>query len=312
VVAVAGLPEDDLVGTYLEAPGTHLGDVDGATAAIVLADVTDDQLAPLELLGGPAGSLVLVPLRTSVARYGVLAVGWSPSAEQAFLDTDVRLIEAYAEQAALAMQVAQGREDRSRLAVFEDRDRIGRDLHDLVIQRLFAIGLTLENASRLAERPEVTTRLSTAVDDIDATIKDIRRTIFELSAPPESRDLRAELGDALEVVAPALGFLPHLTTVGPVDAAVGDEVRGHLLAVLREALANAARHAAATSVEVVVAVGDEVVLTVRDDGVGYRPGERRSGVRNMTERAVSLGGTFSVGTHADGGTELVWRVPARR
>ena len=312
VVGVAGLPEDDLVGTYLETPGTHLEEVAGAAAAIVLPEVADDQLAPLELLGGPAGSLVLVPLRTSVARYGVLVVGWSPSAEQAFLDTDVRLIEAYADQAALAMQVAQGREDRSRLAVFEDRDRIGRDLHDLVIQRLFAIGLTLENASRLAERPEVSTRLSTAVDDIDATIKDIRRTIFELSAPPESRDLRAQLGDALEVVAPALGFLPHLTTVGPVDAAVGDEVRGHLLAVLREALANAARHAQASAVEVDLAVGDEVVLTVRDDGVGYRPGERRSGVRNMSERAESLGGTFSVATRADGGTELVWRVPARR
>jgi signal transduction histidine kinase len=312
VVAVAGLPEDDLVGTYLETPGTHLGDVDGATAAIVLADVTDDQLAPLELLGGPTGSLVLVPLRTSVARYGVLVVGWSPSAEQAYLDTDVRLIEAYADQAALAMQVARAREDRSRLAVFEDRDRIGRDLHDLVIQRLFAIGLTLENASRLAERPEVTTRLSTAVDDIDATIKDIRRTIFELSTPIESRDLRAQLGDALEVVAPALGFLPHLTTVGAVDSAVGDEVRGHLLAVLREALANAARHAQASVVEVVVAVGDEVVLTVQDDGVGYRSGERRSGVRNMAARAESLGGTFSVGTRAGGGTELVWRVPARR
>jgi signal transduction histidine kinase len=310
VVAVAGLPEDDLVGTYLETPGTHLEA--GAAAAVVLAGVTDDRLVPLELLGGPAGSMVLVPLRTSVARYGVLVVGWSPSAEQAFPDTDVRLIEAYADQAALAMQVAQGREDRSRLAVFEDRDRIGRDLHDLVIQRLFAIGLTLENASRLAERPEVTTRLSAAVDDIDATIKDIRRTIFELSAPPESRDLRAQLGDALEVVAPALGFLPHLTTVGPVDAAVADEVRGHLLAVLREALANAARHAAATTVEVVVAVGDEVVLTVRDDGVGYRPRERRSGVRNMTERAESLGGTLTVATRAEGGTELVWRVPVRR
>jgi signal transduction histidine kinase len=114
------------------------------------------------------------------------------------------------------------------------------------------------------------------------------------------------------VVAPALGFLPHLTTVGPVDAAVGDEVRGHLLAVLREALANTARHAQATAVEVVVAVDDEVVLTVRDDGVGYQPGERRSGVRNMTERAVSLGGTFSVRTRAEGGTELVWQVPARR
>jgi signal transduction histidine kinase len=310
VVAVAGLPEDDLVGTNFETPGTHLEA--GVATAVVLPDVAGDRLAPLELLGGAAGSMVLVPLRTSVARYGVLVVGWSPSAEQAFLDTDVRLIEAYADQAALAMQVAQGREDRSRLAVFEDRDRIGRDLHDLVIQRLFAIGLTLENAGRLAERPEVTTRLSTAVDDIDATIKDIRRTIFELSAPAESRDLRAELGDALEVVAPALGFLPHLTTVGPVDAAVSDEVRGHLLAVLREALANAARHAEASEVEVVVAVGDEVVLTVRDDGVGYRPGERRSGVRNMTERAETLGGTCTVAAHADGGTELVWRVPAGR
>jgi signal transduction histidine kinase len=312
VVAVAGLPEDDLVGTYLDTPGTHLEEVAGAAAAIVLPQVADDQLAPLELLGGPSGSLVLVPLRTSVARYGVLVVGWSPSAEQAFLDTDVRLIEAYAHQAALAMQVAQGREDRSRLAVFEDRDRIGRDLHDLVIQRLFAIGLTLENASRLAERPDVSTRLSAAVDDIDATIKDIRRTIFELSAPLESQDLRAQLGDALEVVAPALGFLPHLTTVGPVDAALGDEVRGHLLAVLREALANAARHAAATAVEVVVAAGDEVVLTVRDDGVGYRPGERRSGVRNMTERAEALGGTCSVTSRAGGGTEVVWRVPAHQ
>ena len=312
VVAVAGLSEDDLVGTYLETPGTHLEEVAGSAAAIVLPEVADDRLAPLELLGGPVGSLVLVPLRTVVARYGVLVVGWSPSAEQAFLDTDVRLIEAYADQAALAMQVAQGREDRSRLAVFEDRDRIGRDLHDLVIQRLFAIGLTLENASRLAERPEVSTRLSTAVDDIDATIKDIRRTIFELSAPPESRDLRAQLGDALEVVAPALGFLPHLTTVGPVDAAVGDDVRGHLLAVLREALANAARHAQASAVEVDLAVGDEVVLTVRDDGVGYQPGERRSGVRNMTERAQALGGTCSVGTRVTSGTEVVWRVPARR
>jgi signal transduction histidine kinase len=309
VVAVAGLPEDDLLGTHLDTAGSHLDDVAGAAAAIVLPDVTDDPRAPLELLGDPDGSLVLVPLRTSAARYGVLVVGWEPSAVQAFLDTDVRLIEAYADQTALAMQVAQAREDRSRLAVFEDRDRIGRDLHDLVIQRLFAIGLTLENAGRLAERPEVSTRLSTAVDDIDATIKDIRRTIFELSAPPQSQDVRAQLAEALAVVAPALGFSPHLSTVGPVHAAIGDEVRGHLLAVLREALSNAARHAAASQVDVVLTVDDEVVLTVRDDGVGYQPGERRSGVGNMAERAAALGGTCSVVTRDRGGTEVVWRVP---
>jgi signal transduction histidine kinase len=311
VIAVSGLPEDELLGTSLDTAGTHLADLTEAASPVVLPDVAADQRAPLELLASRDGSLVLVPLRTSIASYGVLVIGWSPSSVQAFLDTDVRLVEAYADQAALAMQVAHGREDRSRLAVFEDRDRIGRDLHDLVIQRLFAIGLTLENAGRLVVRPEVSTRLSTAVDDIDATIKDIRRTIFELSAPPDSTDLRAELGEALAVVTPALGFAPHLTTVGPVDAAVGAEVRGPLLAVLREALSNAARHAAASAVEVELEVGDEVVLTVRDDGVGYQPGERRSGVRNMTERAATLGGTCWVASRDGGGTEVVWRVPTR-
>jgi signal transduction histidine kinase len=311
VVAVDGLPEDDLVGTVLDTSGSYLGDVLGDAGTVVIDAVATDERAPRELVGR-TGSLVLVSLRTPLTASGVLAVGWSTAAEQAFRDTDVRLVEAYAEQAALAMQVAQAREDRTRLAVFEDRDRIGRDLHDLVIQRLFAIGLTLDNAGRLAERPEVSQRISTAVDDIDATIKDIRRTIFELSAPPESADLRAQLGDALEVVAPALGFTPRLVTEGPVDAVVGEDVRPHLLAVLREALSNVARHAGATSVEVTVLAGDEIVLTVLDDGSGYQPGERSSGVRHMTERAETLGGSCSVTRRTMGGTAVVWRVPARR
>jgi signal transduction histidine kinase len=210
------------------------------------------------------------------------------------------------------MQVAEAREDRSRLAVFEDRDRIGRDLHDLVIQRLFAIGLTLENAARLAVRPEAAQRISTAVDDIDTTIKDIRRTIFELSAPTESSDLRTKVSQAVTDLAPALGFTPRLVTEGPVDAIVSDDIRPHLLAVLREALTNVARHAGATEAEVVLSAGDEVVLMITDDGVGYRAGPRSSGVRNMTDRAASLGGTCSVTRRDGGGTEVEWRVPARR
>ena len=192
VVAVDGLPEDDLLGTALETWGSPLADVLGDGGSVALHDVHADPRLPREL-AGPDGSLLLVPLRTTLTLSGVLAIGWSAASERAFLDTDVRLVEAYADQAALAMQVAQAREDRSRLAVFEDRDRIGRDLHDLVIQRLFAIGLTLENAARLAVRPEAAQRISTAVDDIDTTIKDIRRTIFELSAPTESSDLRAKV-----------------------------------------------------------------------------------------------------------------------
>ena len=311
VVAVDGLPEDDLLGTALEVWGSHLADVLGDGGPLELPDIAGDDRVPHELVG-PDGSLLLVPLRTTLTVSGVLAIGWSAKSEQAFRDTDVRLVEAYADQAALAMQVAQAREDRSRLAVFEDRDRIGRDLHDLVIQRLFAIGLTLENAGRLAVRPEAAQRISAAVDDIDATIKDIRRTIFELSAPTDSADLRAQVGQAVTEMTPALGLSPRVVTEGPVDAVVGDDVRPHLLAVLREALSNVARHAGASSVEVVLRAGDEVVLTVTDDGTGYRPGPRSSGVRNMAERAAALGGTCTVTDRPAGGTEVVWRVPARR
>lgn len=127
-------------------------------------------------------------------------------------DSDVPLAVGFAEQVALALQVAQAQADRGRLAVFEDRDRIARDLHDVVIQRLFAIGLALEHVSRGAEHPEVSSRVSTAVDDLDVTIKDIRRTIFELSAPPESNDVRAHLGEAVAVMVAALGFTPRLHT----------------------------------------------------------------------------------------------------
>ena len=219
---------------------------------------------------------------------------------------------AFAEQAALTLQVALAQEDRGRLAILEDRDRIGRDLHDLVIQRLFAVGLTLENVSRLTVRPEVTDRLTGAVDDIDATIKDIRRTIFELSAPPRSADLRTELGEEVAATSVTLGFSPRLQTDGPIDSAVRPEIRPHLLAVAREALSNVARHAGATSVDVHLAVGTEVVLTVTDDGVGILEGGRRSGLRNLAERAESFGGSFEARrTGPGGGTTAIWRVPAR-
>ena len=267
-------------------------------------------LAPAD--GWPdLGHLILLPLRSAGAVAGILLVGWRASRADEFRTTEVALLESFAEQAALALQVSEAQVTRGRLAVFEDRDRIGRDLHDLVIQRLFAVGLTLENAARLTVRPEVTKRITGAVDDIDATIKDIRRTIFELSSAPRSSDLRAELGEAVAVVVPALGFTPRLRTAGPVDSAVADELRPHLLAVVRETLSNVARHAQATSAEVRLEVGQDVVLTVTDDGVGIAGGGRRSGIKNLAERAESLGGTFEVGPSNPVGTVAVWRVPAR-
>jgi signal transduction histidine kinase len=317
VEVTTGPVPPDLPGTKVATEGTVAGQALDSGQAVVMEQASpDERLAGLGFSsaeGWPVlESVVLLPLRSAGPPAGVLLVGWGPDGADAFRETDVTLLASFAEQAALALQVAQAAQDRGRLAVFEDRDRIGRDLHDLVIQRLFAVGLTLQNAARLTDRPEVATRLTAAVDDIDATITDIRRTIFELSAPSVSTDLRAQLGEAVALMVPSLGFTPRVRTTGPVDSAVPLRLRPHLLAVVREALSNVARHAGATAAEVALAVGDEVVLTVTDDGVGVTEGGRRSGLRNMAQRAESSGGTFEVRRSGpDGGTVAVWRVPAR-
>ena len=185
-------------------------------------------------------------MRGGVGVEGVLVLGWTPEQQEAFRQVDPRLPAAFAEQAALALQVTKSRENQSRLAVLEDRDRIGRDLHDVVIQRLFAVGLSLEALAGQAADVEVTRRVSSAVDDLDITIRDIRRTIFELQSPRDSADLRRLLQSTVDEVTPALGFAPSFSTYGPVDSLVPAAIRPHLIAVLREALTNVARHADAT------------------------------------------------------------------
>ncbi len=294
---------------------TAAGVLDDGHTLLLAGDEVPAALAELGFATAADGpglaSLLLLPLGADGPAAGLLLMAWADA--ETLRQSDLGLLEAFAEQAALALQVAQAQEDRHQLAVFEDRDRIGRDLHDLVIQRLFAVGLTLDNAARMAVRPEVAERITGAVDDIDATIKDIRRTIFELSAPELSTDLRAELAEVVAAAAPALGFPAQLRTAGAVDSLVPEAVRPHLLAVARETLSNAARHARASRVEVSLDVADDVVLTVTDDGIGYVGGGRLSGLRNMVERAESCGGSFEMAQAGPpGGTVAVWRVPVRR
>ncbi len=259
---------------------------------------------------GPSENL-LVRVGNSPRVAGVLWLRWSPDHLDRVHDSTVGSAEAFAAQVSLVLEVAESQEDRARLAVFEDRDRIGRDLHDLVIQRLFAVGLTLENTSRLAGEGRVADRISAAVDQLDVTIKDIRRTIFELGNPRRAADLRDEITETVAAVVPSLGFKPQVRTMGAVHSGVSDEVRAHLLAVLHEALSNVARHALATSVTVVLEVSDQVVLTVADDGRGLRRAPSGNGLRNMHERAEKLGGTCELGPAGDTGTRVVWQVPAR-
>jgi signal transduction histidine kinase len=279
---------------------------------LVVEDVRRDSRAEAPGPDWPAvGPAILVPLSTADGVEGVLTLGWTPENAPSFHDVDVELPQRFAEQAALALQVERARHDKERLAVFEDRDRIGRDLHDLVIQRLFAIGLSLENTIRRVEKPDVAQRVAAAVDDIDSTIKDIRRSIFALSSAHESPDLRRTVNEIVERAAEALGFSPTLRIMGPVNAGVDDRVAPELLAVLGESLSNVVRHAEAGQVDVLLQVGDTVTLTVTDDGRGIATGGRRSGLQNMQERAEHLGGCCKVESAPGSGTTVTWEVPPR-
>ena len=293
--------ETSLAGTVVETGET-----------LVLADArTDERVGRHELPEEwpELGPVVLVPLRTLDGVEGALALAWTPDHVDSYRGLDVRLPERFASQAALALQVARGREDREKLAVFEDRDRIGRDLHDLVIQRLFAIGLGLENTGRIAEQPVIRERVATAVDDIDETIKDIRRSIFALSAATDSSDIRATVNQLVERATTVLGFAPSLRFEGPVNSAITSTIAAHLVAVLGETLTNIARHAAATNAWVVLSAGHDVVLTVSDDGGGIHTGAAQSGLRNIRDRAADLGGTCTIESGEGTGTVICWSVP---
>jgi signal transduction histidine kinase len=255
------------------------------------------------------GPAIVVPLKDAAGLQGALALAWTPDHADEYHTLDTQLAASFAEQAALALQVARSREDQQRLAVFEDRDRIGRDLHDLVIQRLFAVGLGLQGAARLSDRPEVGARLEQAVDDLDATIKDIRRSIFALGAGESDSDIQSEITRMVERAEATLKFRPQLTFEGPVRTLVSPAVAPDLLAVLAEALSNVSRHAEASTVEVHLAVGSDVELIVSDDGKGLPEDAIESGLENIRQRAEGHGGRLLLESSMAKGTRLTWTVP---
>jgi signal transduction histidine kinase len=265
---------------------------------------------------GHLGPAVLFPLGTPGNVRGVLTMG-RRSGRAPFSARATEMIAAFAGQAALALELAARRADAEQLSVFEDRDRIARDLHDLVIQRLYATGMSLQGTLPMVARPEVAERLRSAVDAMDDTIKDIRSTIFALQARRAvAPGLRAEILALVDELTPVLGFAPTLRLGSGLGSRAAEglgeqELSEHLLAVLREALSNAARHSGASQVSVTVDVaGGWLTAVVRDNGGGIPEDARRSGLRNMADRAAKLGGQLRAGPADGGGTELEWRVPA--
>lgn len=229
---------------------------------------------------------------------------------------DEQLAIALAGAAGMAIENARLHERVRDLTLIEDRERIAADLHDTVIQRLFATGLSLQGTIPAIDSPEAASRVEAAVEDLDETIRQIRSAIFALQAPrPAGRTLRGQILELASEAAASLGFEPHLHLDGPIDSLVSDEIASHLLSTLREALSNVVRHAGATRVEVrIVVKAGQVGMEVRDDGVGLpvtlRPAGR--GLANMGRRAEALGGSMSISSGPGGnGTVLAWQVPLK-
>lgn len=262
---------------------------------------------PAELDAGP---VLVVPLRGSDRVHGVLNLV-RLRGRAAFSVEDLDLATGFANQAALAFELAQARVDQQRAALFDERERIAADLHDHVIQRLFAAGLSLQALGATLGPGRATDRVMGAVADLDATISQIRTAIFQLQQTSQgpSRTLRARVVDLVAELAPVLGFDPAVRFSGLLDT-LPDRLCDDLLAVLREAVTNVARHARARTAGIdLIAHDGQVRLSVCDDGVGLGDTTRRSGLANMRRRARTHGGTFAVEPGPHGGTRLVWTAP---
>lgn len=313
VTLAVGAGADAVRGVVVPCEGSFLG---GAFLAGEPISSSDGRADP-RIAGGPMGDAglgpaVAVPMVAADEVRGVLMLARTPG-EEGFTDSDIRPLLGFAGQAALAMELADRRRDAEQIVLLEDRDRIARDLHDLAIQRLFATGMTLQGAQRFVSHAEASQRLERAVDDLDATIKIIRSTIFGLrahSGGESEQGLRVRSTKAIGVAAAALGYSPALRMEGLIDTDVPRAVGDEIVAVLGEALTNVARHAHASAVDVSLVVKNaRVTVTVADNGVGMAGDGRRSGLKNLATRAEKLGGGMTLGRPEDGGTRLVWSVP---
>jgi signal transduction histidine kinase len=278
-------------------------------------EASSDRVLDVAADSGAYGPSLVTPLSTADRALGVLMLVWGD--EHSHFPRDVLdLARSFGSQAAVTLVLAQARRERERLAVYEDRDRIARDLHDLVIQRLFATGMMLQGTTRIDDVPDAAAeRVSRAVDELDETIKEIRQTIFALHEPVDgpTSSARGRVLRETSQSAALLGFEPAVRFAGPVDSMLTTEAADHLVAALREALTNAAKHADAKRVEVIVQIDSgDVVLVVTDDGIGIdnEGSGRRSGVANISARAQDLGGSCRIERVSEaGGTRLTWCVP---
>jgi signal transduction histidine kinase len=258
----------------------------------------------------PWGPCIAVPLRTA-AGGGSVVIALRPAGSVPFDASMAALISAFADQTALALDLAARQQVIRRTDVIEDRDRIARDLHDHVIQRVFAAGLSLQSALPRIGDAEAARRVRSAVEQLDETVRDIRTTIFDLHTSDSSRDGDSLRRRLLDIVTETAGtdLRPTVRMSGAVDSLVTGDLAADVEAVVREAVSNAVRHAQAGAVIVTLDVADDVVVEVVDNGTGIDLEAPRSGLRNLEERARRRGGGVAAVCLEDGGTRLRWHAP---
>jgi signal transduction histidine kinase len=315
VEVAVGAAADRLSGHRVEAAASLAGHVlaTGQPLRLTHAGQRPDPGGSEPWAAVDAGPMLVIPLVGSHHSKGVLTVV-RLAGRPAFSSEDLDMAAGFANQASVAMELGEARAEQERARVLDERERIAADLHDHVIQRLFAAGLSVQSvAARLGPGPGAE-RLLTVVSDLDETIAQIRASIFSLQhADDADEGLRGQVLDIVTAATPGLGVTPVLRFSGPVDTLArttpDDDVTEDVTAVVREALSNVARHARATHVEVEIVAGNgAITLVVRDDGIGIGRSTRRSGLANLRRRAERRGGTMSLAAR-DPGTELVWTVP---
>ncbi|NKQ52064.1 GAF domain-containing protein [Amycolatopsis sp. K13G38] len=288
--------------------------VDGSSCGQAFLDGVPRQAASLEYdlsegMDASFGPVLLMPLRTSAGAVSGVLVAVRTAGKEPFDSYQLPLASAFAEQAALALQLADDQRRLYELEVLADRDRIARDLHDHVIQRLFAHGLALQSTRLRSRSPDIQRRLADMIDDVQNIIAEIRTAIFDLHGGLEgTTQLRKRMHEIIAELTAESGLQTTVRVSGPVGV-ISPDLAEDAEAVLREALSNTVRHARATSVTVTVSVADDLIIDVTDDGVGLPPTVARSGLHNLAERARRTGGTFSTDRPDDGGTRLVWCAP---
>ncbi len=283
--------------------GSVIGKAFATQAPQRFADIGDE----LTAIPG-CGAAMVLPLRTTDTVAGIVVI-LRRQGRQSFSAEQLDMMAGFADQATLAWQLASTQRHLRELDVLSDRDRIARDLHDHVIQRLFAIGLALQGTIPRSRLPEVRQRLTNSVDDLQEVIQEIRTAIFDLhgGSTGTTTQLRQRLDNAVNGFA---GSGPRITIqyVGPLSV-VEPGLADHAEAVVREAVSNAVRHAEASSLSITVRVEDELAIEVIDDGRGMPPDVKPSGLINLRRRAYEVGGDFTVADAEGGGTVLRWSAP---